>query len=133
MTSLLMCVLRTQPRFWGIRTQYTTPQGWTFYKVPSLQKHQYRRALWLTPVILATQEAEIRILSHSQRIAVRGQPWQIVCETLSQKNPSQKRVGGVAQGEGPEFKPHYHKKKTTKKKNKSMLWKTKTDRGTILD
>jgi hypothetical protein len=111
MTSLLMCVLRTQPRFWGIRTQYTTPQGWTFYKVPSLQKHQYRRALWLTPVILATQEAEIRILSHSQRIAVRGQPWQIVCETLSQKNPSQKRVGGVAQGEGPEFKPQYHKKK----------------------
>jgi hypothetical protein len=64
---------------------------------------------------------------------IQSQPWQIVCETLSQKNPSQKRVGGVAQGEGPEFKPQYHKKKTTKKKNKSMLWKTKTDRGTILD
>jgi hypothetical protein len=33
-------------------------------------------------------------------------------ETLSHKNPSQKeRVGGVAQGEGPEFKPQYHRKK----------------------
>jgi hypothetical protein len=28
-----------------------------------------------------------------------------------EKNPSQKRVGGVAQGVGPEFKPQYHKKK----------------------
>jgi hypothetical protein len=36
---------------------------------------------------------------------------QIVHETLSQKSPSQKRAGGVAQGEGPEFKPQYHKKK----------------------
>jgi hypothetical protein len=34
---------------------------------------------WLTPVILATQEAEIR------RIMVRSQPGQIVCEILSQK------------------------------------------------
>jgi hypothetical protein len=34
------------------------------------------------PVILATQEAEIR------RIAVLSQPGQIVHETLSQKNPS---------------------------------------------
>jgi hypothetical protein len=43
---------------------------------------------WLTPVILATQEAEIR------RMAVRSQPGQIVCKTLSQilhKN----RAGGV--------------------------------------
>jgi hypothetical protein len=31
------------------------------------------------PVILATQEAEIR------RIAIQSQPGQIVCETLSQK------------------------------------------------
>jgi hypothetical protein len=60
---------------------------------------------WLTPVILATQEAEIR------RSAVQSQPRQIVPETLSRKNPSQKRAGGVAQGVGPEFKPQYQKKK----------------------
>jgi hypothetical protein len=59
----------------------------------------------LTPVILATQEPEIR------RISVRSQPRQIVCETLSQKNPSQKRTGGVAQGVGPEFKPQHCQKK----------------------
>jgi hypothetical protein len=33
---------------------------------------------------------------------------QIVCETLSQKNPSQTRAGGVALGVGPEFKPQNH-------------------------
>jgi hypothetical protein len=40
---------------------------------------------------------------------VRSQPGQIVHKTLSQKKkkPSQKRVGGVAQSEGPEFKPQY--------------------------
>jgi hypothetical protein len=43
------------------------------------------------PVILAIQEAEIR------RIMVRSQTWQIVCETLSQKYPMQKRAGGVTQ------------------------------------
>jgi hypothetical protein len=32
-------------------------------------------------------------------------------ENLSQKNPSQKRAGGVVQGVGPEFKPQYHKNK----------------------
>jgi hypothetical protein len=37
--------------------------------------------------------------------------WQIVHEFLSQKNPSQKKGGGVAQGVGPEFKPQYIKKK----------------------
>jgi hypothetical protein len=36
------------------------------------------------PVILATQEAEIR------RMMVQSQPRQIVCNTLSQKNLSQK-------------------------------------------
>jgi hypothetical protein len=56
-------------------------------------------------VILATQEAEIR------RIKVRSQPGQIVPETLSQKYLTQKGAGGVAQGEGPEFKPWCHKKK----------------------
>jgi hypothetical protein len=36
---------------------------------------------------------------------------QIVFETLSQKYPSQKRIGGVAQSVGSEFKPQYRKKK----------------------
>jgi hypothetical protein len=52
---------------------------------------------WLTPVILAIQEAEIR------RIVFRSQLGQIVSETL--KIPISKRAGGVAQGEDPEFKP----------------------------
>jgi hypothetical protein len=64
------------------------------------------RARWLTHACnLATQEAEIR------RNKVRSQPGKIVCELLSQKQPSQKRDGGVAQGVGPGFKPEYHKKK----------------------
>jgi hypothetical protein len=59
---------------------------------------------WLTPVILATQEAEIR------RIKVRSQP--IVRKTLSQKTLHKKeRTGGLAQGVGPEFKPQFHKNK----------------------
>jgi hypothetical protein len=46
-----------------------------------------------------------------QEDCVQGQPRQIVHETLSQKNSSQKRAGGVAQGVGPEFKPQYNKRK----------------------
>jgi hypothetical protein len=43
-------------------------------------------------VVLATQEAKIR------RILVRSQlPANSVQEILSRKNPSQKKVGGVAQ------------------------------------
>jgi hypothetical protein len=42
------------------------------------------RRQWLTPVILATQEAEIR------RIVVPSQPGQIVHQTLSLKYPTQK-------------------------------------------
>jgi hypothetical protein len=56
-------------------------------------------------VILATQESEIR------RIVVQSQPRQIVFETLSSKILHKNRADGVAQGEGPEFKPQYHKKK----------------------
>jgi hypothetical protein len=54
---------------------------------------------WPTPAILATQEAEIR------RITVQSQSRQIVHETLSQKTLHKNRAGGVAQGEGSEFKP----------------------------
>jgi hypothetical protein len=42
------------------------------------------RNWWLIPIIQATKEAETR------KIMVQSQPRQIVCETLSQKNPSQK-------------------------------------------
>jgi hypothetical protein len=35
---------------------------------------------------------------------------------LSQRNPTQKRAGGVAQGVGSDFKPQYHKQ-TNKQKN----------------
>jgi hypothetical protein len=64
---------------------------------------------WLTPVTLATQEAEIR------RIVGQTQSGQIVRKTLSQNKPLQKRAGEVAQGEGPEFKPQYQKKKKMEK------------------
>jgi hypothetical protein len=53
------------------------------------------------PITLVAQEAEIR------RIVVQSQPGQIVLETLSQKKPSQKRVGRVVQGILPKFKPQY--------------------------
>jgi hypothetical protein len=42
---------------------------------------------------------------------VQSQSRQIVPETLPQKTFHKTRLGGVAQGEGPEFKPQYHKKK----------------------
>jgi hypothetical protein len=54
-------------------------------------KNIYARHWWLTNVILATQKSEIR------RITVQSQLGQIVRKTLSFKNPSQKRAGGVAQ------------------------------------
>jgi hypothetical protein len=57
------------------------------------------------PIILAIQKAEIR------RISVQSQSRQIVCETLSRKKTiTKKRAGGVAQDEGPEFKPQMQKK-----------------------
>jgi hypothetical protein len=51
-----------------------------FDKRGQLAGHQ-----WLTPIILATQEAEIK------RSMVQRQPGQIVHEHLFWKNPSQKK------------------------------------------
>jgi hypothetical protein len=67
------------------------------------------------PVILATQEAEIR------RVTVQSQPRQRVHETLSRKPITKNWTGGVAQGEGPEFKPQYHKKKKKKLTMKTFM------------
>jgi hypothetical protein len=63
------------------------------------------------PIILATQEAEIR------RIAVQSQPGQIVHKTPSQKTNPKDRAGRVAQAKGPEFKPQHHKKTQKKRVN----------------
>jgi hypothetical protein len=54
---------------------------------PILQIKKGDARWWLTPVILATQEAEIR------RIDVQSQPGQIVHKTLSQKKTLQKMKG----------------------------------------
>jgi hypothetical protein len=76
-----------------------------------------------TPVIPATQEAELR------RIAVQSQPGQMVQETLSWKtlhthtythththtHTHTNRAGRVAQSGGPEFKPQHWKKKKWRK------------------
>jgi hypothetical protein len=79
------------------------------------QKQTKAGRWWLFPVILVTQEAEIR------RIMVQSQPGQIVLETLSRKNQSQKRAGGVAEGVGPEFKPQYCKQQQQKDKNARQM------------
>jgi hypothetical protein len=57
------------------------------------------------PVILATQDAEIR------RIEVQSQPGQIVHETLSQETLHKKRPVEWFKVLGPKFKPQYKEKK----------------------
>jgi hypothetical protein len=69
-----------------------------------------------SPQTCKYKEAEIR------RITVQSQPGQIVCETLSQKNLHKNRTGGVAQGEGLEFKPQYCKKKKKKCKYRTIRY-----------
>jgi hypothetical protein len=60
---------------------HITTLGW------DLKHPEKSWAPWLKPVILTTKEAEIG------RIKVRSQPGQTVCETLSQKKPTQKGLG----------------------------------------
>jgi hypothetical protein len=45
-----------------------------------------------------------------------------------EKNPSQKRAGGVTEGVGPEFKPQYRKKKRKKRKEGEKKEKKKKGR-----
>jgi hypothetical protein len=86
----------------------------------SHSKSLFELSQWFIPVIVANQEAEIR------RIAVQSQLQQIVLETLSQKYPTQKRAGRVAQvveslpskQEAPSSNPS-----TTKKQNKNPYLK----------
>jgi hypothetical protein len=59
-------------------------------RITILKKTKHARSWWLTLIILATQEAEIR------RIAVGNQPRQIVCDPIS-KILNTKRTGRVAQ------------------------------------
>jgi hypothetical protein len=98
---------------------WTMPSTLTSISLKSLWNRQ-----WLTPVILATQDAETR------RMEVRSQSGQIVCETLSWKNPLQKWAGRVAQDVVPEFKPLDCKKekkiedKETTKWTQRGLWQT---------
>jgi hypothetical protein len=72
----------------------------------------WARHQWLTSVILATQEVEIR------RTAVRSQPKQIAQEITSWKTLHKNWASGVAQGVGLEFKPQYHKKHKKQKQKK---------------
>jgi hypothetical protein len=51
----------------------------------------------------------------------QSQAGQIVQETLSQKIPTQKRAGGVAQGVVLDFKLPPHPKKKKKKKKSSVF------------
>jgi hypothetical protein len=74
------------------------------------KKKKKARHWWLTSVILAIQEAEIR------RIMVRSQPIRTVLKTLPQKITNTKEAGGMAQGVGPEFKPQYCRKKNVEMK-----------------
>jgi hypothetical protein len=70
------------------------------------KKGDFAGCWWFTPVILTTQEAEMR------RIVVQGQPGQNSLGDPISKTAITKRTGGVVQDEGPEFKPqHHHNKK----------------------
>jgi hypothetical protein len=78
------------------------------------------RCWWLTIVILATQEAEIRQI-------VQSQPRKIVLKTLSKKTHRKKRAGGVAQSEDPGLKPQH-----CKKKKKKLFMKSQMEMRTLL-
>jgi hypothetical protein len=82
----------------------------TFLKNPYYEARHW----WLTPVILATLETETR------RIKVQSQHRQISSQDPIMKIPNTKRVVGVGQGIGPEFKPQY--RQTNKKNREHKIW-----------
>jgi hypothetical protein len=80
------------------------------------RKETSKRSRWLTPVILAINEAKIR------RITIRGQPWQIVQETPSLKQPEQNAlVAQVVDAYFASVKPCKSKSHQKKKKKNSKM------------
>jgi hypothetical protein len=67
------------------------------------------------PEILATQEAEI---------SSKPAPANNSRDPILKKNHHKKRAGGVAQGEGTEFKPQDRIKKKKKRKNLYLFKQT---------
>jgi hypothetical protein len=78
------CIFKTRIDLFLLLLSYYCYTGDSLRHTSNNIEHKLARCQWLTPVILATQEAEIR------RIAVQSQPWQIVHKTLSQKYSSRK-------------------------------------------
>jgi hypothetical protein len=90
------CSIRAKtPSFCGPTVIRLYPHSKVFYPTECNLKNKKSNILagwwWLMPVILATQEVELR------RIAVWSQAEQIVCKILPWRNPKQQRAGGVAQ------------------------------------
>jgi hypothetical protein len=73
------------------------------------QKLIYAGRWWLAPVILGTQETEIRRIE-IRRIVVQSQPQQIVPQDLISKIHNTNRASRVTRDVGPVFKPQYWKK-----------------------
>jgi hypothetical protein len=68
------------------------------HKFLTVKNFEITEHWWLTPVILATQEGEIR------RLMAQSQPRKSLRDPIS-KIPNTKRAGGMSQGVGLEFKP----------------------------
>jgi hypothetical protein len=79
---------------------------------PNFKKNKVAGCWWLMPVILASQETEIR------RIVVQSQPRKIVHKTLSRKYPSQKGLEEWLKVKTLRSSP------STSKKKKEQSWRT---------
>jgi hypothetical protein len=66
----------------------------------------------------------LKIDSKLGAVILATQPGQIVFETpcpKKKKKNHKNRAGGVAQGEGPEFKPEYHKKNRERERGRVSM------------